>query len=271
MTQDLFDLVRSTVRPPPWAPPTNCLDWAREERGPLLVVAGDQTKRDALYHQVGACQISPKDTWQEVGFTGFLAHRLSKLRSLGSIIPHEWDLIWNLVTVDVVHLDITLQDLVDQGGLFRRLYRALLTIRQSLDSNSSDVGTAVRAFGKWLSEGKLDNPYDQTLLGLKGPNQMPAPYERFDACLFVATLSSLNALLGPTILVLDGLEGILQHHHRKGLTRALADLFLAIDRWARLGCPIKVILGLSDEAAVASLTQAHPPLGAYLSSRLCLI
>jgi hypothetical protein len=272
MSEDFLDWtdLRSTVRPPPWAPPATCLDWAHEERGPLLVVAGDQEKRDLLYQQVGAVHVEPKNTWGDVLFTGFLANRLSKLRSIGSITPHEWDILWNLITVDELHLDLTLQDLVDQGKLYTRIHRVLTEARQRLDENS-EVKPVVQALGRWLTEGQLEELYGQALLGMKGPNRMPAPYERFDALFFLATLSSGNALLAPTILVLDGLEGILSHYHRKGLAKELVDLCMAIDRWSRMGSPLKFVFGLADEAAVTGLGKVYSPLASYLNDRLCLV
>ncbi len=266
---DWIDL-RSTVRPPPWEPPTTCLDWAHEERGPLLVVAGDQEKRDLLYQQVGAVHVDPKDTWVDVLFPGFLANRLSKIRSIGSITPHEWDILWNLITVDELHLDITLQDLVDQGKLYTRIHKVLTEARQRLDENG-EIKPVVQALGRWLTEGQLEEPYGQALLGMKGPNRIPAPYERFDALFFLATLSSVNALLSPTILVLDGLEGILNHYHRKGLAKELVDLCLAIDRWSRMGSPFKFVFGLANEKVIASLGRIYAPLTACLNDRLCLV
>lgn len=271
MSQDLFDFdLRVTVRPPPWEPPTDCIDWAQGEHGPLLVIAGAQDRRDTLYRQVKAVHVNPKETWCEGYFTGFLADRLSKLRSLGSIIPHEWDLIWNLVTVDEVHLDFTLQDFVDHGKLFTRLYHALMEIRKRLEDDT-EVSSAVRAFGQWLAKGKVEALYDQTLLGLKDSGQMLVPYERFDACFFLATLATVNALLGPTILVVDGLEGILMNHHRKALAKELMDLCLSIDRWARLGCPIKFVLGFTEERSITHLGRVYAPLAHQLNSKLCTI
>ena len=272
MSDDFLDLIdlRSTVRPPPWEPPSTCLEWAQEGRGPLLVVAGDQEKRDLLYQQIGALYVDPKDTWHEAFFTGFLANRLSKLRALGSITPHDWDILWNLITVDDVHLDPSLQDLVDQGKLYTKIHKVLTEARQRLDENV-EVKPVVQALGKWLTEGTLEEPYGQALLGMKGPNQMPVPYERFDALFFITTLCSYNGLLGPTILVLDGLEGILGHYHRKGLAKELVDLCLAIDRWARMGSPLKFVFGLSDDKAVTNLGKIYPPTAACLNNHLCMV
>jgi hypothetical protein len=266
---DWIDL-RSTIHPPPWEPPATCLEWAHEDRGSLLVVAGDQEKRDLLYHQVGALHVEPKDTWQDKLFTGFLADRLSKLRSIGSIVPHEWDLLWNLITVDEIHFDPSLQDLVNQGKLYARINNVLNEARSRLDENV-EVKPVVKALGKWLSVGQLEEMYDQSLLGMRGPNLMPVPYERFDALFFLVTLSSLNGLLAPTVLVLDGLEGILGHYHRKGLAKELVDLCMAIDRWSRMGCPLKFIFGLSEENSVTQLGKVYGPLGAYLGERLNLV
>jgi hypothetical protein len=272
MSEDFLNWIdlRSTVRPPPWVPPTTCLDWAQEERGPLLVVAGDQEKRDLLYQQIGAVQVEPKDLWVDTLFTGFLANKLSKLRAIGSITPHEWDLLWNLITVDELHLDLTLQDLVDQGKLYTRIHRILIEARQQLDENN-EVRPVVQALGRWMAEGQLEEPYGQALLGMKGPNRMSAPYERFDALFFLATLSSSNALLAPTILVLDGLEGILSHYHRKGLAKELVDFCLAIDRWARIGSPLKFVFGLANEKVITSLGRIYAPLMACLNDHLCLV
>lgn len=252
---------------PKWDPKLPKLqDWVDKigkEPSPILLVEGPTfSHRLTIYRMVKTIQDKLSDTWIEQGIVNNLTQRAQKVRSIGSITPHDWDLLWNLLTLETLEINEPVRTLVDQGHLCTELFKALWEARFRLDEGQ-EVKTFVQAISKWMTAETL-TPQQKGLLGSLGiQHSVETTYERLDVLFFLITLAHQNDLLSNLIFVLDGLDKVVTQGvgQRKLLLKELFDFCIAAERWSRLGAPIGFMLGYSAE---------HKPLDSIQRSNLKL-
>jgi len=217
---------------------------------PIILIEGPTpTHRSTIYRLTKTVQDDLSGNWLETGLVSNLTERLSKVRSVGSIIPHDWDILWNLLTLEELKVeDGPVRTLVDQGHLFTEGFKAIWEARFRLEEGQ-ELQTFVSTLSRWLTAAPL-SPEEKDLLGTLGvENELETVYERLDMLFFLATLARQNDLLFPTVLVVDGIERMLTQgtSKRRELLKEFSDFVMTAERWARLGSPLGFMLGYSNE------------------------
>ncbi len=269
---------RASQRPgslrPSWDPPAidRLQEWASrvgQDPSPVLLVEGPTpTHRATLYRLTKTVQDDLSDSWLTEGLVQNLTHRLSKVRAIGSIIPHEWDLLWNLLTLETLEVEDPLRLLVDQGHLITEAFRAIWEARFRLDEGR-EVKDVVSALSKWMTCGELDVGQRKLLTELGITREPSSTFERLDLLFFILALAKQNELVTSTVFVFDGLDRVtrLGIGRRRAFYKELFDFSVAAERWARLGAPIGFMLGYSkDHDPLNVIESAHPKLGRKLRS-----
>jgi hypothetical protein len=272
---------RPSVRPgsihPSWNPPDvdKAQAWAASlgegTPKPFLLVEGPTpAHRASIYRLTKTLQDQASTTWLDEGIVENLTARFSKVRAIGSIIPHEWDLLWNLLTLEQVEFEEPLRLLIDQGLVFTEAFKAIWEARSRLDEGR-EIKNLVTAISRWMTGVKLA-PAERRLLGSLGiERELGTPFERLDMLFFLVTLAKQNDLVAPLVLILDGLDRVvtLGVSRRKVMLKELYDFCLAAERWSRLEAPIGFMLGYSDEhRALDAIERANSKLGTKLKSYL---
>jgi hypothetical protein len=200
------------------------------------------------------------------GLVTNLTRRLSKVRSIGSIIPHEWDLLWNLLTLETLVVEDPLRLLVDQGHLITEAFKAIWEARFRLEEGQ-EVQDAVSAISNWMTGAPLDVAQRKFLGQLGIVSEPSTTFERLDLMFFLVALAKQNELVSRTVFIFDGLErAVVQGvSRRKAFYKECFDFCIAAERWSRLGAPIGFIFGYSKEHDPLSVIEkAHPKLGRKL-------
>ncbi len=255
-----------------WVPPDidHLKKWASSvgsDARPLLLIEGPTpTHRASVYRLTKTAQDEMAGKWLERGLVANLTDRISKLRCVGSIIPHEWDLLWNLLTLEQLEVEGPVRDLIDQGDLFTQAFKAIWEARFRLDEGR-ELQTFVSTLARWMTASKLTEE-DRVLLGSLGlENELETTFERLDLLFFLVTLARQNELLYPTVLAIDGLERMVTQgaSKRKESLKELYDFCVAAERWGRLGSPLGFMLGYSNEhEALESFERSNAKLGEKL-------
>jgi len=267
---------RPSHRPDPlrssWDPPDidRVQKWVSQigvEPRPLLLIEGPTpAHRASVYRLTKTVQDALADKWLERGIVENLTERFAKIRAFGSIIPHDWDLLWNLLTLDKLEVEEPVRYLIDQGDIFTQAFKAIWEARFRLDEGK-ELQTFVTTLSRWMTAATL-TPEEKTLLGSLGiEHELETTHERLDMLFFLATLARQNELLHPTVLVLDGLERILTQGtaKRKAYLKELHEFLMAVDRWGRLGSPIGFMIGYSNEHdALEGFEKANAKVGEKL-------
>lgn len=269
---------RASQRPgslrPSWDPPDidKLQEWAAkvgQDPSPVLLVEGPTpTHRATIYRLTQGLQGDLTDSWLKEGLLPSLTHRISKMRAIGSIIPHEWDLLWNLLTLETLVVEDSLRLLVDQGHLITEAFRAIWEARFRLDEGR-EVKDVVSALSSWMTVSTLDADARRLLSGLGITREPQTTFERLDMLLFLLALAKQNELLTPVIFVFDGLDRAVRQGigKRRQFYKELYDFSVAAERWARLGAPVGFIFGYSkDHDPVGIIEAAHSRLGRKLRS-----
>jgi hypothetical protein len=232
----------------------------------LLVEGPTPTHRSTIYRLTKTVQDDLSDSWLTEGLVANLTHRISKVRAIGSIIPHEWDLLWNLLTLENLVVEDSLRLLVDQGHLITEAFRAIWEARFRLDEGR-EVKDVVAALSSWMTCGPLDAPQRELLTQLGITREPGTTFERLDMLFFLLALAKQNELVTQTVFVFDGLDRAVRLGigKRKQFYKELYDFSVAAERWARLGAPIGFILGYAkDHDPISVIEAAHPKLGRKL-------
>jgi hypothetical protein len=206
------------------------------------------------------------NSWVKEGLTQDLTHRISKVRAIGSIIPHEWDLLWNLLTLENLVVEDPLRMLVDQGHLVTQFFKSLWEARFRLDEGR-EVREVVQALSNWMTSAPLDDAQREQLTQLGVTRKPVTTIERLDMLFFLLALAKQNDLVEQLVFVFDGLDQAVRQGigKRRQFYKELADFVLAAERWARLGAPIGFMLGYSkDHDPLGVIEAAQPKLGRKL-------
>lgn len=274
---------RASVRPssirPSWDPPDvdKTVSWASNlgtgVRPILLVEGPTPTHRATIYRLTKTAQDKLAQEWVEQGVVENLTARFAKVRTLGSIIPHEWDLLWNLLTLEKLHTEDPIRTLIDQGHLLTEAFRSIWEARFRLEEGT-EVKNFVRVLSRWMTAQPLDTS-ERQLLGTLGVKHEPkTTIERLDMLFFLASLAKQNELVTNIVFIFDGLEraATLGVSRRRELLKELHDFCLTADRWARLGSPIGFMFGYSNEhKALDSIERSNAKLGSKLRSYLQVV
>lgn len=256
---------------PVWEPDLARVDsWVSsvgsETATPILLVEGPSSAhRWALYKIATA---APVEGWADQGLVNALTERLSKTRATGSITPHQWDLLWNLLTVSDLEVQGSLRMLVDQGLSISEAFKGIWEARFRLDEGQ-DLQSFVNLISRWMTAAELSSEERSLLGGLGIENEPDSPFARLDMLFFLATLARQNQLLGPTVFSIDGIEAALMKNpaRKKELLKELFDFCIAAERWGRLGSPLGFVLGYNGTYdAMSSFAQAHTKLADKLKS-----
>lgn len=269
---------RPSVRPasirPNWNPPNidtlkEWVDGVGTSDSPILLVEGPTpAHRAAVYRLAKTLQDDKSAAWVEQGVVENLTERLSKVRAIGSIIPHEWDLLWNLLTLEQLEVEEPVRSLIDQGHLFTEFFKAIWEARFQLNEGK-DIKPFVTALSRWMTAAPLDSSQKELLGQLGIERELETTFERLDMLFFLVALAKQNELISQLVFVLDGLEKVasLGVSPRRQRSKELLDFFLVADRWARLGAPIGFLLGYSNEhRPLDSLERSNAKLGKRLRS-----
>lgn len=267
---------RPSHRPDPlrssWDPPDidRVQKWASQigvEPKPIILIEGPTpAHRASVYRLTKTVQDVLADKWDEGGLVQNITARLSKMRCVGSIIPHDWDLLWNLLTIDKLEVEDQVRLLIDQGDIFTQGFKAIWEARFRLDEGR-EIQTFVTTLSRWMTAAKLTSE-EKTLLGSLGiEHELETTFERLDMLFFLATLAHQNEMLYPTVLVIDGIERMTTQGatKRKTTLKEFYDFLIAADRWGRIGSPLGFMLGYSNEhGALESFEKANAKLGEKL-------
>lgn len=275
--QDYWDDVRpsgrASQRPgslrPNWDPPDidKLTAWAAkvgEDPSSILLIEGPTpAHRMALYRLTKTDQDDLSDAWLDEGLVANLTHRLSKMRAIGSIIPHEWDLLWNLLTLETLDIEDPVRILVDQGHIITEMFKAIWEARFRLDEGR-EVKDVVSAISNWMTASPISGEQRQ-LLGSLGITREPSTvYERLDLLFFLVALAKQNDLVDRAVFVFDGLEKLVTQgiSRRKAALKETFEFCVAAERWARLGAPVGFLFGYSGEhKPIEAIGRAHSKLG----------
>lgn len=257
---------------PAWTPPDidRLKAWAEavgQEPTPILLVEGPTpAHRAAIYRLTRTVQDDLSDSWLDEGLVKNLSHRLSKVRAIGSITPHKWDLLWNLLTLETLEVEEPLRTLIDQGHLITEAFKAIWEARFRLDEGR-EVKDVVSAISNWMTGDTLTTD-QRALLGTLGITREPTTaFERLDMLFFLVALAKQNDLLTSTVFVFDGLEKAVMKgaSRRKELLKETFDFCVAAERWARLGAPIGFLFGYAgDHKPLDAIERSNAKLGAKL-------
>jgi hypothetical protein len=238
-----------------WEPPDidRLTKWSSvvglENSKPLLLIEGPTpAHRASIYRLTKTVQAEMASKWLERGLVANLTDRVAKVRAVGSIIPHEWDLLWNLLTLEQLDVVDPVRSLIDQGDLFTQAFKAIWEARFRLDEGR-ELQTFVSTLSRWMTASELTRA-DRELLGSLGiENELETTFERLDLLFFLVTLARQNELIYPTVFVFDGLERMVTQgtSKRKASLKEFYDFCLTAERWGRLGSPLGFMLGYSNE------------------------
>lgn len=257
---------------PAWDPDVDKVkDWVAKvgsnpERPIILVEGPTPAHRASVYRLTRTVQEASSELWLEQGIVVNLTDRFAKERAIGSIIPHQWDILWNLLTLDSLEVEDQMHLLVDQGGIFTEAFRAIWEARFRLDEGR-ELKNFVDLLSRWMTSSPLSSEERQLLGELGVKSEIETTYERLDLLFFLVTLAHQNELIGTRIVVLDGIDRLLMMGvaKRKAALKELLDFCIVAERWARLGSPLGFILGYSNEHdALESFERSNAKLGAKL-------
>jgi hypothetical protein len=236
---------------------------------PILVLGESDRKQLEVYESIEdpAYASMNASKWVTTGLVANLTQRISKLKMKGSLIPHDWDLIWSLLTLSDVNIERNdaLRALLDQGSMFTEAFRAIWEAK-FLFNEGQIVAHVVDLLSKWVSNEALTSE-DRELLGqLKVTHEVTTPSGRLDVLFMLMTLANQNDLLDRLVLPLEGLDKILGLGlvTRKVALEELYEFFLAADRWARLGSPVGFIFTYTRPDTLEQLGRSHRKLGKQL-------
>jgi hypothetical protein len=219
-----------------------------EDGSPILVLRGPPSHRAEAYGWLRQTDfpVMGRDGWLGVGALADFAFHISRLGG-------DWSLLWGLCDVQEFVVDEPLRGMIDEGSRYTELFRALWEVRFLLDEGN-DVRPFVRALTRWMVEGQLSEPLRQLRIESE-PNQQ----ERADLLLFLLTLARQNSLTGPLVFVFDSLERAVQQRPetRQPLLKGLLTLVEAVDRWAPLGSPAGLLIGMPNQRKTLSRLRRH--------------
>lgn len=267
---------RASQRPgslrPAWDPPDidKLQEWAAkvgQDPSPVLLVEGPTpAHRAAIYRLTKTVQDDVTDSWLSEGLVANLTHRISKVRATGSIIPHEWDLLWNLLTLETLVVEDSVRMLVDQGHLITEAFRAIWEARFRLEEGR-EVKDVVSALSSWMTSAPLSSAQREQLTQLGITREPGSTFERLDMLFFVLALAKQNELVTQTVFVFDGLDRAVRQGigKRRAFYKELHDFTVTAERWARLGAPIGFMFGYSkSHDPIGVIETAVPKLGRKL-------
>lgn len=264
----------SSIRPE-WEPNLDLVHtWAKavgteDKLSPVLLVGGPTpSHRATLFRLAGSPSVV--NGWIEKGLVDALTRSFSKARCVGSIIPHEWDILWSLLTLKGLQVEEPVRSLIDQGLIFTEVFKGLWEARFCLNEDC-EIKDLVGTLSRWVSADELTDA-DRKRLGKIGiDHELTTAYERLDILFFLAALAKHNDLTDGLIFIVDELDrAVLQSANRKkSLLRELSEFCLSVDRWNRLGAPIGFMVGYSSEhPPFESLSRSNTKLGSRFSSYL---
>lgn len=264
---------RATSLKAEWQPDVDKLQsWVSkigEEPSPILLVEGPTAAhRSTVYRLVNKVNEKGSDQWVEQGIVTSLTQRMSQVRAAGSVIPHEWDVLWNLLTLENLLVEDPLRMLVDQGHLITSAFKALWEARFRLEEGQ-EVKTFVVALSRWMTGAPLDGTQRQLLGALGIERELETVFERLDMLFFLVTLAKQNDLVHELVFAFDGLDRVVVQSptKRKVRLKELFDFCVSAERWSRLGAPVGFLLGYSKEHhPLDVIGETHPKLATKLRS-----
>jgi len=231
---------------------------------PILLACGTESSRATIYRLAGAQQDGPGQDWVTEGLINNLTRRV---RTISGI--RDWDILWRLLSLNAFEISESQRYLIDQGHLITEMFKMIWEARFCLNEGRELQECLVRSIAGWI-QGPLDGSLRgyMSRLVLSRLNTVLEPttsHDRLDLLFFLISLAQQNGLVDNLILVLDGLERVLESDPQSRL-KELADFCVSAERWSRLGTHIGFIIGHSDVQVLATIQELHPRLGIKLQS-----
>lgn len=215
-----------------------------EKSKPLLTIIGpDSTCRAHAYRMLGNSDIYDvvldltiySCNWDEGTLLGNISRRIS---------------IFNILGVLAARKELTLNSEVAQlldRGFFRvtDAFKILWEVRFLYEEGEEEKAeTLLHALAEWSVGRTLQDPEQirlMTSLGFEA--EVASNADRYDMIFLWLTLARSNKILDRIILPFDGFEKASQD---EGKIAELEELLQAAERWASLGCPLGIVVGIEN-------------------------
>jgi hypothetical protein len=132
-------------------------------------------------------------------------------------------------------------------GYFRvsEAFKVLWEVRFLHEEGQADEAEfLMQALAEWSVGHPLSNAdHIRVLSGAGVKEPVTTPEDRYDMILLWLTLARSNGILDRIVLPYDGFERAQDNEEK---ISELSDLIQATDRWATMGCPLGIVVGVQD-------------------------
>lgn len=208
----------------------------QEGSTPIILIEGPTPAHRATVYRMLENQEPVAKEWVRVGLVNAVTERFSTVQAEGSRLPYRWGLLWNLLLIEELVVEDQLELLVNQGLAVTDVFRGLWEARFQLREGHGVYGV-IETLSSWMTAANLTQDQRAFLDKVRIKSVVESNYERLDMLLFLATLCRQNHLLDRLTLIVDGIDRSPER------AQELYDLCLTVERWARLGSPVGLVLG----------------------------
>lgn len=207
----------------------------------MTIVGPDSACRAHAYRMLGDSDIykvvldlsSYSCDWEQDTILGNISKRISVFNILGILAARK-----------ELTLSTEVTRLLDRG-FFRvtEAFKLLWEVRFLLDEGDDDQAEDLMAIlAEWsVGHASKNAEHLRRMANLGVSNPALANAERYDMIFLWLTLARSNGVLDRIILPFDGFEKASQD---EGKVAELEELILAAERWAALGCPLGIVVGV---------------------------